>query len=229
MEESNLNGIVSQLKAIIGVKMSKSTLRRWASEELIPKPKIEEIGSKDRLWVWPQETVEQAAIIYTLRNKDLPWGKTTSGWPRTKKGDYATISTQMLLEVKKMVDHLYASIDEGLITFTVFFEILDSQKDKLDIEGRFNFGSVRSRVGGVKQPVYIAWVTTKEKIRHNKPLSEPLEVVFHWQSVHFVADNGNKSKKLKFCGISVESSGVESVRHVLNNRKVEQQFKESAY
>ncbi len=203
--------LVAELEKILGVKIPRGTLRRWASEELISGPTP--YGRKGQrggcYYSWPIEAFEDAAVVYTLRNRDLLWGKTIRGWPTTKKGkEKTTVSTKMLLEAKKMVKHLYASIDEGLIEHTELVDIKYSKKDKLDRMGR-------RRLGGVTQPVYVVWVTTLEKIRHNKPLAEPLKVVFHWRNVNFVEEDGGKSFKLKYDGVSVESCEHEMVRHDL--------------
>ena len=199
MEESNIRNIVSQLEAIIGVKIPEGTLRRWASEGLIPKPELEVRGDKqDRLWLWPPATVEQAAVVYTLRNKDLPWG-------RTKKGKNATISRNMLLEAKKMVQHLYASVNKGKIESADVSDMFHLLKAvTLLPNGGCMFG------GYAIHPVFTAWVTTLEKIRRGKPLVEPLKVLFSWR-VDIEQEDDEESLKLKYMGITVEPSKCEIV------------------
>ena len=197
MEKSNINERVSQLKKLLGVKIPPGTLRRWTSEGLIFKPELEIAENGERCWVWPPETVEDAAVIYTLRSGELPWGKTTKGWPRTKKGtESTTIKTKSLLETKKMVQHLYASANKDILEFTDFNDLFHLKPIKFPREGVM-FG------GYEMHPIFVTWVTTLEKIRRNKPLSEPLKVVFNWR-VHVVHEDGRESFKCKYDEVTVE-------------------------
>jgi hypothetical protein len=199
--------LVAELEKILDVRIPKGTLRRWAWEGLISGPTP--YGRKGQrggcFYSWPSETVEDAAVIYTLRNSDLPWGETIRGWPTTKNGtEIKTISKKMLLETKKIVKHLYASVNKEEFESADFNDVLLLSK-AVKVPKGYMFGSFATH------PIFISWVTTLEKIRKNKPLRKPLQVVFNWR-FHLVHEGGEESLKLKYDGITVKPSEEETVK-----------------
>jgi len=65
----NMDELITQLNEL-HVKVAPGTLRRWASQELIPSPaRYQEQGQKGWLSDWPEETVWQAAVTHTFLHK----------------------------------------------------------------------------------------------------------------------------------------------------------------
>jgi hypothetical protein len=200
--------LVAELEKILGIRIPRGTLSRWVSEGLISGPTPYGVKGQrgGRFSSWLPETVEDAAVIYTLRNRDLPWGKTTKGWPTTKRGTYrTTISTKMLLKAKEMVKHLYASVNKSKIEASDFNDLFHLLKPvTLLPKGGEMFG------GDAVHPVFTTWVTTLEKIRHNEPLFKPSEVVFNWR-FYLVHEGAEESVQLKYDGVTVKPSKCETV------------------
>jgi hypothetical protein len=200
----NMRELISEVERYGVAAPPPGTIRRWAYEGLISRPTS--YGKKGqqggRFSSWPPETVEQILVISILRNSNLPWGTSVKGWPRTKKGKAkTTVSNEMLFKVKSMVAQFYASIsvnDPPPPDQNGMFELLEPVKFPA---GGYMYG------GFATHPVFIAWVTTLEKIRHNKPLHKPIRVVFNWRH-HLI---GEKETKLKYDGITVEPCKCEVV------------------
>jgi hypothetical protein len=191
--------LVSHLRTILGIEIPKGTLRRWAFENLIPssKPKGQK-GRRGRFVSWPQDTVEQATAVYVLRNTKIPWAKTTR---------------ETLLAAKSVVDRFYALISdfcetENQSVLRKFNELLKP------IESAF-FAAPEGKgymYGGVTlNPLVVTWITTLEKVRHNRPVFEPATVVFNW-NWHVVLEGGEELLKKKYDGVSFEPSDGDTIR-----------------
>jgi hypothetical protein len=202
MEKSNIKDIVSQLKAIIGVKIPSGRLRRWASEGLIPKPKLA-VRNGNRCWVWPPEVVEQAAVIHVLRHVDLFWIYATKGAPRAKGNKGTTVLTKQLLEVKRLVERFYSSANKGSFEEDEFHDLFGTLKLVKMPKGGYMFG------GFANHPIFVKWIATLEKIRDKRPLSKPVKVTFRFNN-HLTLSEGG-SITLTFDGISVEPFDFENV------------------
>lgn len=188
--------LVSQLHNL-GFDVPKGTLRRWASEGLIKGPApVGRKGKRGRFMSWPSETVEQAAAIYVIRDCYGPKKKIRS-----------------LLAVKELVDRFYAIVNE-------FREKEDPQIlkkfDKLLEPGKLADGTKGYIYGSPEiHPLFVMYVVTLEKIRGNKPLFEPVKVVFNWNQ-HLISDeDGKESFKLRYDGVSFKNSAENVLsRHI---------------
>jgi hypothetical protein len=188
--------LISQLHEL-GMDVPKGTLRRWASEGLIKGPEPEgRKGKRGRFMSWPSKTVEQAAAIYIIRGSYGPKKKIKS-----------------LLAVKELVDRFYAIVNE-------FREKENPQVlEKLDtmLKPGKSADGTKGYVYGSSEihPLFIMYIVTLEKIRGNKPLFEPIKVVFSWNQ-HLIRDeDGRESFKLRYDGVSFKDSAENAVsRHV---------------
>ncbi|MGZ8884860.1 MAG: hypothetical protein ACXW0U_08125 [Halobacteriota archaeon] len=188
--------LVAQLHNL-GIDMPKGTLRRWASEGLIKGPTpVGRKGTRGRFMSWPSETVKQAAAIYVIRGSYGPKKKIKS-----------------LLAVKELVDRFYSIVNEFRETedpevlekFDKLYELVQSA----DGTKGYVYGSSEMH------PLFVMYVLTLEKIRGNKPLFEPIEVVFNWNQ-HLICDeDGRESFKLRYDGVSFKDSVENTVsRHI---------------
>jgi len=193
--------LVSRLRTILGIEIPKGTLRRWAFENLIPssKPKGQK-GTRGRFVSWPQDTVEQAVAVYVLRHTKIPWAKTTR---------------EPLLAAKSVVDRFYAVISD--FCETEIPNVLRKLDELLEpVESSF-FAAPEGKgymYGGVTlNPLIVTWITTLEKVRHNRPVFEPAKVVFNW-NWHVVHEGGEDLLKMKYDGVSFEPSDGDTIsRH----------------
>jgi len=104
----NTDVLIAKVKNHISVELSEGTLNRWARNGLITRTIAGRKGG-GRGADWPPEAVEETVVIYTLRNRGLPWGTTIRGDPATRKKK-KTVSTAALLEVKKVVERFYNDV-----------------------------------------------------------------------------------------------------------------------
>ena len=145
---------------------------------------------------WPSETVEQAAAIYVIRGTYGPKKKIKS-----------------LLAVKELVDRFYAIVNE-------FQEAEDPQVlgklDKLLVPGQSADGRKGYVYGSSElHPLFVMYIVTLERIRGNKPLFEPITVVFSWNQHLILDEDGKESFKLRYDGVSFKKSNQNVVsRHV---------------
>jgi hypothetical protein len=204
----NMCELVAELQKLVGTKIPPGTLRRWAYEGLIRGSKPEgQKGKRGSFDAWPSETVEDAAAIYTLRHSHLPWTK-----PNTPKAK--------LLAAKKIVDQFYASFD--YFRKAGDLKVLMDQFDKLLKPAPALFFLPQSvngvMFGGLElEPLVVTWIVTLEKIRHNKPLSEPIGVIFNVKS-HVLAENGSEVFKPAFQGITFEVSDTDRIGILFGRR-----------
>ena len=152
----------------IGLNIPSSTLHKWASERLIPRPKSYtkgKGGGKGRFMDWPENAVEEAAAVYYLRHYDVAWARPT------KKN---------ILTAKDFVTRFYSIIEEAIQTEDVErsmqkFNALMTPDTMPDGRRDVFFGSY------MIDPLIKTWIATIEKIRHNKPITEQFRVVFNWR------------------------------------------------
>lgn len=88
--------------------------------------------------------------------------------------------------------------------------------DKLFVPGKSADGKKGYVYGSSEiHPLFVTYIVTLEKIRGNKPLFEPITVVFSWNH-HLVRDeDGRESFKLCYDGVSFKDSAENTVsRHV---------------
>jgi hypothetical protein len=188
--------LVSQLHKL-GINVPKGTLRRWASEGLIRGPEpMGRKGKRGRFMSWPSETVEQAAAIYVIRG---------SYGPKKK--------IKKLLAVKELADRFYSIVNEFIAKEDPHvlekFDELHQPASLADGTKGYVYGSSEMH------PLFTMYIVTLEKIRGNKPLFEPIKVIFSWNH-HLVRDeHDRKSFKLRYDGVSFENSAENAVgRHV---------------
>jgi hypothetical protein len=194
--------LVSQLHNL-GIDVPKGTLRRWASEGLIKGPApVGRKGKRGRFMSWPLETVGQAAATHIIRNYFGPKKK-----------------IKTLLEVKELADRFYAIVNE-------FRETEDprvlEKLNKLLVLGKLADGAEGYVYGSAElHPLVILYIVTLQKIRANKPLFEPIKVVFNWNQ-HLIRDeDGRESFKLRYDGVSFKESDQNVVsQHVGYTSKV---------
>lgn len=220
--------LVAKLETILDVRIPKGTLRRWAWEGLVsgPTPYGRKGQRGGRFVSWPPETVENAAVIYTLRNENIPLASIeTRGTPRAsgRNKDKKTIPTKTLLASKAKVDSFYASLDEaskGGRPFAMSPLLVPANPLYLSGSAVIKFRRVQKKQGTNKtgtvfgdarmQNLIIMWIATLEKIRHGKPLDSPVAVVFNWVMSY---DGGDKmSLKTRYAGVSFEHSDHDTFR-----------------
>jgi len=202
--------VVKELQKLVGVKIPEGTIRQWVHQELISGPKSYGLNSRRGCFYnWPWETVTEAAVIYTLRHAEIPWARTIKGRGR--------VTTARLLATKKIADRYYTAINEFSETgdLAVFLEKYYSLNNPAPsfflppgVKGVM-FG------GADLQPLVVYWIVTLEKVRHNKPLSEPIRVIFNVKS-HFIDENGNELWRPVYDGITFESSDDNLVKVLLS-------------
>jgi hypothetical protein len=227
MEKSNINERVLQLKNFLGVKIPPSTLRRWASDGLIFKPELKIDENGERSWVWPQEIVEQAAVVRILRNEKVPWASIEKrGAPRAsgRNKDNRTIPTKALLAARAVVDRFYATLDEARRTAkpSMFcalevpaqpvYLFMDAITELRDAKEKWPDNTL-SLLGDAKlHDLILMWIVTLEKIRHGRSLHKPAAVVFSWKKIVSHDDDSKKLLKIIYDGVSFEHSDEDMLR-----------------
>jgi hypothetical protein len=207
----NTDALIVKVKNQAGVKLPAHKLLRWAREGLISPPAYKGHKGGGRFAYWPPEAVEQAIIIYTLRHSELPWGTTKQGEP-TRTGKGTTISTKRLLEVKELVERFYAGVNsinkstQNVAEINDFFGVLQPIQNPVNVPVEVPTGGCMYG-GEANHPVFVTWICTLEKIRHQIPLSAIVKLTFH---VNTYLDKNGAPKKM-FDGISVTPSDRESV------------------
>ena len=111
-----------------------------------------------------------------------------------------------------MVDRFYAILNEFLENENP--HVLEKFDELYQPVKRRDGTLVLMYGGALLYPLFITWIATLEKIRFNKPLSEPFKVVFSWNH-HIVYDEGGKkSIQLKFDGVNLQPADQDTIsRH----------------
>ncbi len=182
--------LVTQLHTLLSVDVPKGTLRRWAWEGLIDAPVSKgRKGKRGRFVAWSSKAVEQASAVYQIRHNDKRrWAKTTK---------------EVIRATRVVVDHFYATLQE----FEDFEDpnVLRKLDDFLKPVKSPLFAPDGMTVymhGGLElQPLVATWIATVEKIRHSKPVSQPMGVCFNWNR-HVCDDDGTETFKVRYDGVT---------------------------
>lgn len=199
-----IDEVEKRLRAL-GIKEADlpiNTVRRWSSENLLPKPRSiyhAPEGGPGRYGEWPPETVEQAAAIHMARSS-------------LQTATIKRVKLTTLKEAKRLVDAFYAFVDEFNQTddpqVLLKFDTLQKDVELPDGKHGVVFG------GWDLNTLVVTWIATLEKVRHGKPLFEPKTVQFSW-NWHMVCELGREDLKMNYDGVTFESSPEDAVgRHV---------------
>lgn len=143
-------------------KLPRSTLRNWARDGLIPGPKAySKEGERGRFRNWPEEAVEEAAAVWALRNLKLDrfLSRPTSNMVKLVK-----------LEAKAIHERFKTDVD--------FPEKIHDRGFNLEGKEGFYLKSYDLHA------FIVTWIATIEKVRHNKSVIEPANVIFNWERRH---------------------------------------------
>jgi GNAT superfamily N-acetyltransferase len=165
----------------LGVDVPDDTVRRWATTKLITGPtRYSKSGQRGQFRDWPEESVEEAAAVWALKNLDTYLGASPN---------HDTI---------RRVRHLASEIHHRLTKETVLGSSLESILHiKKDVTPK---GEKRDFICSYDlHPLIELWIASIEKVRHKIPISEPRRVIFLW--LHFLGDG-----KCTFRDVALEES-----------------------
>jgi hypothetical protein len=179
----------------LGITIPEGTLRRWVHEGILPRPGSlhkGKGGGAGRFSDWPEETVERAAVVYSLRHSDTRWAKPTA---------------QAIIETKKVVDEFYTIIRESDETSDVnlpdrLFSLL-TWVETSDGKRGMMYASYDLH------PLVVIWIAILEKIRNNKLLSEHYKATFRWTRRSVKTESGEVFR-LVYKGVTLATSDRDS-------------------
>jgi len=161
----------------LGADIPQNTLKRWAYDGLIPKPRRikhgKGSGKKGRAVSWDPAAIADAAALWAVKE-----ATSRKLLPSKKRIDV----------IKHAVFHVYESpfaiyslrngdtavsvkfVDEGFPGLTLFpGKTLPNRSDTLN-------------------SLVVVWICAKEKARRRKPILQPVRVMMHWKPVEKIKD-----------------------------------------
>ncbi len=183
-------------------KLPRSTLRNWARDGLVPKPTpYSKPGKQGRYRNWKQETVEEAAAVWVIRNlpNDEFWSPPSINTIKRIKHEANKVSEKLRSDPKSYKD--------------VFRQQHDPKGDEFSYIISYDL-----------HPFIVSWITTVEKVKKRKSVHGPAKVIFDWNH-HLIFENGDESSELKFDGVKLEPSNQNTVTlHVGYTREVQEKL-----
>jgi hypothetical protein len=156
----------------VDVNVKDGTLRRWATTNLIIGPtRNSKPGRRGAVWDWHQESLEEAAAVWTLRYSRPQWDEFYSA-PDLKTIRRAKFEAQEI--------HKKLSAGEGACLYQgVYQKFFDPQKNRGYYLKAYDLHQLIER-----------WIVTVEKVRHKKSVKEPATVVFYEKSPPVLKPSG---------------------------------------
>ena len=212
----NLETFQSQLHKIIGEDIPQGTLKRWAYDGLIPRPKRYQKGKgrgRGRAASWDRAAIADAAALWAVRNV----------------GGRKLLQSKKLIDVIKQAADIYqgeqylgfgstpllkdpnAPWQSFKIEFTMEY---DGDPEEYESPGLkvFPRKSAAERAE-VMNPLIFAWICAHEKARKGVSLQNPARVVIHWRPIiahEVVSDDG---KRLLVNAHVFEKTTIEAADH----------------
>jgi len=149
--------------------LPRSTLRNWAREGLIPRSTpYSKLGRRGRFRNWPEETVEEAAAVWALRNpkRDRFYAKPTLDTIRRVRSEATWVHK------KFKTDPVH---QKGV--YQEFYNTRGERHSYLRSYDLHDF--------------IVTWIVTIEKVRRKKSVHEPANVIFNWR---WHVGQGNKEE-----------------------------------
>lgn len=181
----DIDELQSRLRRL-GVDIPQNTLKRWAYDGMIPRPRRYKKGKgkgKGRAVSWDRTTIADAAALWAVRNachrKLLP-------------------SKKRIDVIKRAVSHVY----EGppfAYDITSIMTGATWQSVKPNYVGR-GFpdlslfpGRKPSDRSDVLNALVVVWICAREKARRGKPIKHQFHVLLNWKSVNVALADASKS------------------------------------
>jgi len=174
----------------VGVVVKDGTLRRWATTDLIDGPKrFSKQRRRGQFWDWPEQSVEDAAAVWALKNLDTYW---------------ANPNHDTIRRVKNKAKELHE-----LYTRHLTLDKLQGDEYRKDVTPEGETGTFVHSYD--LHPLIILWIITVEKVRHKAAVEEKRLLTFCWmkQTVQGQA-------KLTFRGVKLEKSDQNELKLFLS-------------
>lgn len=146
-----LEQIQDKLKEL-GIEKPLGTLRRWASEGLVPSPnKYQNPNGRGQLSDWPEEFIWEAAAVEVIKKYKFKWSKSTP---------------EAIKEARRIAKEIVSKIENPKYTLPA-----SSGSDSSGQEGYF----IHSKE---LQELILMWIITVEKVKQGWPIEKPAKVRF---------------------------------------------------
>ncbi|MEI7827759.1 MAG: hypothetical protein WCI87_08215 [Euryarchaeota archaeon] len=176
----NLKQFQSQLRKL-GVNIPQGTLKRWAYDGLIPRPKRYKKGrggGRGRAASWDRAAIAEVAALWAIRNA----------------GGHKLLQSKKRIDViRHAADYLFRG--ERSLMFDPIILLTDPNATWQSVKVRYineNFpasdlelfpGKNLTEQSDALNTLVVAWICAKEKARRKKSMLQPARVVMHWRAV----------------------------------------------
>lgn len=173
----DIDELQSRLRRL-DVDITQNTLKRWAYDGLIPRPRRilkGKGGGKGRAITWDRAAIADTAALWAVKQagnrKLLPSKKRIDVIKHAVSRVYEYPFAIYALRPGDPVDAVAVKfVDEGFPGLTLFpGRTLSDRSDALN-------------------SLVVVWICAKEKARRSKPILRPVRVTLHWKPIEKISD-----------------------------------------
>ena len=200
----------------LGADVPLSTLRRWASDGLIPKPiqyyksrkkrvgrpqkskGKESQGDPGHFSYWTQESLEAAAAVWSVRHLARPADSAEGDLWVVKDTSQKDLSKSKIVQGQQMARDLhtllYTDCKEAASRFRTYLWPQGFSSQEEDQAKILNFDENR------RYALIPVCIHAAEKVRHHIALNTPLSITYEW----VITENGSSGWK----GLHIDRAGL---------------------